>query len=443
MKEVTLQMTQGQINRYHIIMKSLEGKMTVAEVAATLKLSERQVKRLRNGVKSEGAAFLIHKGKNKPSTRVTPEKTRSKVVELYRSEKYNGANFLHFSELLEEREGINLSYSTIREALTAAGIESPKKRRRFKPHRRRKRKEQEGLLIQMDATPYEWFGGKTKFSLHGGIDDATGKFTGAYMEKNECLHGYLETMRYIIEQNGVPSAVYVDMHSIFRSTIADKITVEEQLAGKVVNDTQFGRAMKELGVNLIYARSAPAKGRVERLWETLQSRLVIEFRLRNIKTIHEANAFLVEYMPKFNEKFAVEPEQVESAYSPLSPDLDLDLILCVKTKRTVDSGGEFSFHNKSFKVTNGDFKGKTKVDVIVSATRGIIVLHNGKVYDVVPFIKPKKVKEAKLKSDPKKYIPPDDHYRKYGKPSIPLYSSDLVDKEIHKMLNDIFLSKYA
>ena len=434
-------MTQGQINRYHIIMKSLEGKMTVAEVAATLRLSERQVKRLRSGVKAEGAAFLVHKGKNKPSTRATPEQMQSKVVELYRSEDYSGANFLHFSELLAEYEGINLSYSTVRSTLTAAGIESPKKRRRFKPHRRRKRKAQEGLLTQMDATPYEWFGGRAKFSLHGGIDDATGKIVGAYMEKNECLHGYLEVMRQIIEKNGTPAAAYVDMHAIFRSPKADKITVDEQLEGKVVNDTQFGRAMKELGINLIYARSAPAKGRVERLWETLQSRLVIEFRIRKISTIHEANAFLAEYIPKFNDQFAVEPEQVESAYSPLSTNLDLDLILCVKTKRTVDGGGEFSFHGKSFKVTNGDFRGKTKVDVIVSATRGIIVLYNGKTYDVVPFIKPKKVKQAK--QEPKKYIPPDEHYHKYGKPSIPLYSNDLVDEEIYKMLNDIFLSKYA
>ena len=187
-------MTQKQINRYHVLMKSLEGKMTVTEAAAAIGLSERQTKRLRNGVKAEGAAFLIHKNKNKPSTRATPEGTREKITELYRSDKYNGANFLHFTELLSEHEGINLSYSTIHDTLATAKIESPKKRRRFKPHHRRKRKAQEGLLTQMDATPFEWFGGRAKFALHGGIDDATGKITGAYMTKNECLHGYLEVM---------------------------------------------------------------------------------------------------------------------------------------------------------------------------------------------------------------------------------------------------------
>ena len=178
MKEVTLTMRQSQINRYHVIMKSLEGKMTVGEAAAAIGLSERQVTRLRNGVREEGAAFLIHKNKDKPSTRATPDETKERIVGLYQSDKYKGANFLHFSELLSEHEDINLSYSTVRVALTAAKIESPKKRRRLKPYRSRKRKAQEGLLLQMDATPYEWFGGRSKFALHGGIDDATGKITG-------------------------------------------------------------------------------------------------------------------------------------------------------------------------------------------------------------------------------------------------------------------------
>ena len=433
-------MTQKQIKRYHVIMKSLEGKMTVAEAAVAVGLSERQVKRLRNGVRKDGAAFLIHKNKGKPSMRATSEETKDKIADFYQSDKYKGANFLHFSELLAEHEGICLSYSTVRSALTAAKIESPKKRRRFKLHRRRNRKVQEGLLIQMDATPHEWFGGRAKFALHGGVDDATGKIVGAYMTKNECLHGYFETMRQIVWQNGVPVSAYVDMHTIFRSPKTGKLTIEEQLEGKLVADTQFGRAMKELGVTLIFARSPQAKGRVERLWETLQSRLVIEFRIHNIKTVHEANAFLVDYIPKFNEQFAVEPERTEQAYVPLSPGLDLDLVLCVKETRTVDNGGVFSFKGKSFLIVGNDVPKKAKVEVVASATRGLIVLYKGKTYDVLPFIKSKKDRKEP-KSAPKVAVPPDDHYYKYGKPEMPLYSSDLVDSEIYKMLNDIFLSK--
>jgi hypothetical protein len=321
-------------------------------------------------------------------------------------------------------------------------MESPKKRRRFKPHRSRKRKAQEGVLSQMDATPHEWFGGKAKYALHGGIDDATGKITGAYMTKNECLHGYFETIRQTIERFGIPAAIYTDRSAIFRSQNADRITVEEQLVGKLVNDTQFGRAMKELGINMIFARSAQAKGRIERLWETLQSRLVIEFRIRGIKTEHEANAFLTEYIPRFNEQFAVAPEQTESAYSPLSSNVDIALVLCVKETRTTDNGGVFSFNRKAFQITSGNVPGKAKVEVIASASKGLIVLYNGEPHEVLPYIKPKKSK-PEPKTERWVVPPPVDHDWKSSYKDMPLYSSDLVDAEIFKMLNDIFLSKYA
>ena len=433
-------MTQKQINRYHTIKNSLDGKLTVAEAASALGISERQVKRLRSGVREEGAAFLIHKSKGRSSGKALPDEKKRKIQELYRSELYAGANFLHFSELLAEYEGISYSYSTIRNALSEGGIESPKKRRRYKPHRRRKRKAQEGLLMQIDATPYAWFGGRTQYALHGGIDDATGNIIGAYMTKNECLHGYYEVMRQTIERNGIPVSVYADLHSIFRSPNADKLTVEDQLEGKTVNDTQFGRAMKELGVTLIGARSPQAKGRIERLWETLQSRLVVEFRIRGIKTAHEANAFLLEYMPKFNEQFAVDAELAEKAYGPNS--MDLDFVLSVKEKRVVDNGGVFSFKNKQWKVVGeGLPSSKFTIEVVVSATKGILALYKGDAFDVLPHVKPKKSDKPKAERKP----PSTLGHRAHGNwvPNLPIYSSDLVDSEIKKMLEDIFLSKYA
>ena len=259
-KEVTLNMTQEQIKRYHVIMDSLEGKLTVAAAAEGLGISERQITRLRNGVKEEGAAFLMHKNKGRSPAHTLTEEDKKRIVEIYHGSKYKGSNFLHFSELLAEHESMNVSQATVYRVLTGAGIESPKKRRRFKAHRSRKRKAQEGLLMQIDATPFKWFGGNAMFALHGGIDDATGNIIGAYMTKNECLHGYYEVMRQTIEHNGIPVSVYADLHSIFRSPNAGKLTVEEQLEGKAVNDTQFGRAMKELGVTLIGARSPQAKG---------------------------------------------------------------------------------------------------------------------------------------------------------------------------------------
>ena len=431
-------MTQKQINRYHTIMNSIDGKMTVAEAASAMGISERQVTRLRNGVKEEGAAFLVHKNRDRPSPRALTSQNKQKIQELYRSEMYAGANFLHFSELLAEHEGISHSYSTIRNVLSECGIESPKKRRRYKPHRSRKRKAQEGLLSQIDASPHAWFGGRAEYALHGAIDDATGKFIGAFMTKNECMYGYHEVMRQIIQRDGIPVSIYSDRHAIFRSQKADKLTVQEQLDGKVINDTQFGRAMRELGITMIYARSAQAKGRIERLWETLQSRLVIEFRIRDIKTVDAANEFLVEYLPKFNEKFAVEPEEAEKVYAPNT--LDLDLVLCVKEQRVVDKGGVFSFDGKLWKVIGSGLpSNKFKADVLVSATKGIIALYEGKTLDVLPHVKPKKAAKAERK--PPSTLRHHAHGNWQRNPT--LFSSDMVDSEIRSMLEDIFLSKYA
>jgi len=436
-KEVTLTMTQKQINRYHVIKNSIDGKVTVSEAAVALGVSERQVTRLRNGVREEGAAFLIHKNKGRPSPRATPTEEKQKIQELYQSDQYTGANFQHFSELLSEHESISRSYSTIRNTLTEAGIESPKKRRRYKPHRRRKRKAQEGLLTQIDASPFEWFGGKAKYALHGGIDDATGKFAGAYMTKNECLLGYYEVMRQIVERDGIPASAYSDRHAIFLSPKADKLSVQEQLEGKVINDTQFGRAMKELGITMIHARSPQAKGRIERLWETLQSRLVIEFRIRGINTVDAANAFLAEYLPLFNEKFAVEPELSEKVYTENT--LDLDFVLCVKEKRVADKGGVFSFNGKLWKITNDGLPGsKLDVEVIASPVKGILVLYKGRVLDVLPYIRPKKASPER-----KQHSRLGHHAHGKWEDSQPRYSFDLADSEIRKMLEDVFLSKYA
>lgn len=437
--EVKYLMSQKQLNRYKVISDSLENKITVPEVAKALGLSERQITRLRNGVKNEGAAFLIHKNSNKPSKHAISEDLSQKIVTLYRLPNYNGANFTHYKELLSEHEKINVSYAVIHQTLTKAGIASPKKRRRYKPHRRRNRKAQEGLLIQMDATPFEWFGTNDKFALHGAIDDATGKIAGLYLTKNECLHGYFETVKQMIDAYGVPISIYADRHAIFQSTKKDKLTLEEQLVGKIVNDTQFGRAMKELGITLIAARSPQAKGRIERLWDTLQSRLPIEFRIHNIITVDEANRFLQSYIGKFDEQFAVLPENTECAYVPTT--LDLNLILCVKSQRSIDNGGVFSFQNKLYMVTDNAIPPKAKIDVVLSACKGIFILYKGKSYDVLPYIKPKKIVQPKDKKQP--VSPSNSHYYKYGKPAMPFYSSDCTDKEILKLLEDVFLSKYA
>lgn len=438
-------MTQKQLNRYKAISMTIEGKITIREAAESLGLSERQIKRLKKGVMEQGPAFLIHKNTGRKPQHAFTDEIKNKIIALKQSDTYKHANFKHFMELLAEHEGISISYSCLHTILTNAGIKSPKKRRRFKPHRRRKRKPQEGLLIQMDATPFEWFGTNEKFTLHGAIDDATGKILGLYLAKNECLQGYFEVTWQILTKYGIPVSIYADRHSIFLSPNASKLTLEDQLAGKVINDTQFGRAMNELGITLIPARSPQAKGRVERLWETLQSRLPVEFKIAGITTVDKANEFLLQYIDKFNSLFAVEAQDSESAYRPISDDVDIAHVLCVKHQRTVDNGGVFSFYGNHFKVVCDDaIPPRAKIDVLVSPVFGVKAQYKDTVYETLPYVKSKRDKKIKSKPAEKKtYRPPDSHYYKYGHTLVKKVSFEDSDRDILKMLEEIFLSKYA
>lgn len=440
-------MSQKQLNRFAVISKVIAGHLTNAEAAVSLGISERQVIRLKKGVIAEGAVFLIHKNTNRKPAHALENDLVEKIITLKQSEDYKTANFLHFQELLERREGIKISYSVLHSKLTQASIQSPKKRRRFKPHRRRKRKAQAGLLIQMDATPFEWFGGSEKFSLHGAIDDATGQVVGLYLAKNECLHGYWEITRQMILHHGIPISIYADRHAIFLSQNAGKLSVEDQLAGKVVNDTQFGRAMSELGVTLIPARSAQAKGRVERLWETLQSRLPVEFAIAGISTVDQANIFLTSYIDAFNERFSVEPANAEPAFRDLPSTLDIDTVLCVKMKRVVDSGYAFSFYSRHFVLSSGNHAllppPKATISVLVSPRFGIKAQYHNTVFEVLPYIKPAKASKAKQCVTRKPWVPPDSHYYKYGHTLIKKVSFEDSDRDILQMLEDIFLRQYA
>lgn len=445
--EVHYLLSEKQLNRYAILKKLVDGDLTLAQAATGLALSKRQVIRLKKGFTQQGPDILIHKNTNRKPAHALDDNLATKIVSLKQSELYRDANFLHFQELLARQENITISYSALHSLLTAANMKSPKKRRRFKPHRRRKRKLQEGLLIQMDATPHEWFGNGEKYALHGAIDDATGKIVGLYLTKNECLMGYWEVTRQMVLNHGIPVSLYTDRHAIFLSTAAAKLTVEDQLAGKVINDTQFGRAMHELGITIIPARSPQAKGRVERLWETLQSRLPIEFKLAGVSTIDQANEFLRNYIPSFNERFAVEPANAVSAFRPVSAKLNIDTILCVKLTRSVDAGGVFSFYNRYFKViTAADLPllpPKAKVCVLVSPYMGIAVEWKQKLYQVLPYIKPAKQALAPLPKQKSTWKPPDSHYYKYGHTLIKKVTFEDTDKDILAMLETIFLCKYA
>lgn len=377
---------QKDLKRATLIEACIKGQCTVKQVATALGLSERRVKQIKKEVKENGVKSIQHGNRGRKPKNTISEETRKRILELRSSYEYEISNFKHFQELLKERENIDISYSALYNILRNAGIKSPKKHRKTKLHHRRKRKECEGMMLQADGTPFDWFGDGQKYSLHGFVDDATGKITGLYMCKNECLLGYLEVLRQTLENYGIPISLYPDKYSVFfpPKKVNDHITIEEQLHGREKGITQFGRIVEELGIEMFPASSPQAKGRIERLWETLQSRLTTEFRINNIKTIDEANTFLTTYIEKYNAKFSIEASSKKSVFLKLPKRYNIDELLSVRFERTIDNAGVFSINNRKFQIMDKSLPPKTKVQIYISQKIGMRVKSNNKMYDVQP-----------------------------------------------------------
>ena len=375
--------TMNEIKRISIIQSVIDKKRTQKEAATALNISDRQIRKIVKRFKEEGPDGIKHKNKFNKPVHTFSDDFKHKIIELKLTEDYIDTNFSHFKDLLEERENIKISYSALYNILKNNNIKSKKSHRCKKIHRRRKRKECEGMLVQTDGTPFDWFNIGRKYSLHGYIDDASGKILGLYMCENECLMGYLEITRQMLTNYGSPVAIYSDKYSVFFPSSSQKVTLEEQLAGKEKPTTQFYRIMDFLGIELIPASTSQAKGRIERLWETLQDRLITEFKLSNIKTIEDANKFLPKYIKKYNKRFAIEPECKDSKFIPLPAYVDLDLLLTSKLTRVIDSAGMFSIQNQKFQIVNNDILPNVKVNIYISHKIGIVVEHKEKRYNVI------------------------------------------------------------
>ena len=449
MKTGVISLTREQHDRLDTINKANAGFITVAEAAERLHISERQIQRLKKDVRDNGPAALIHKNTNRIPSHAISEETKNKILKIRKKPGYKDANFKHFQELLAVNHEIIISYDALYRLLKADGQVSPKKRRRFKVHRRRKRRDQAGSLVQIDASPYDWLGTGAMLSMHGTIDDATGQITGLYLCKNECMLGYHEVFRRMISVFGVPDSIYADRHTIFRSPNADKAKAVDAPSDMKMNDTQFGRAMAELNVHIIAARSAQAKGRIERLWETLQSRLPVEFEIRNIKDVDAANVFLLHYIFAHNSEFAIEPEDRTSAFLPLDECTVLDHILCIKETRTLDRGLVFSYCGKKYQIENSAYSNwlppKAKITVMVSPYIGIKAAYKNMVFDTKPFKEKKKGAPAK-EAGPKQSIDPIVYRSENAwnpqdgmqwQPGLPTY------QEVFDIVSEIFERPYS
>jgi transposase len=340
----TITLNTHEQKRVMVLNRLIVGQLTALEAAVLLNLSERQVRRLFAAYQKEGAAALAHGNRGRKPVQSISEEVRRQVIALATTT-YAGCNYQHLRDLLAERDGIQLSRASVRRILLAAGIGSPRKQRRRQHRRRRARYAQEGMLVQIDGSRHAWLEERGPWlCLIAAIDDATGKLAAAVFREEEDAAGYFLLVQQMLEQHGRPLALYHDRHGIFAQTskATEADTLEEQLAGKQ-DPTQFARLLEELEITSIAARSPQAKGRIERLFGTLQERLVVQLRLCEASSLEQANQVLASYLPRFNAQFAVAPAQEGRAYRPLQEALQAADLFCFKYPRIVAADNTISF----------------------------------------------------------------------------------------------------
>ena len=334
-----------------VLNRVLLGEWAVREAATALGLSDRQVRRLKATYERAGIRALVHGNRGRRSARAVPAETREQVVMLARTV-YAGCNDQHLTELLAEREGLDFSRETVRRLLRAAGMRSPRRRRAPKHRSRRERMPAEGMLLQIDGSRHDWLEGRGPYlTLIGGIDDATGQVPYAVFRQQEDAHGYFLLLQEVALRCGRPLAVYRDRHGIFERSTRELTRAQQRYGER--EPTQLGRLLTELNISSIPARSPQAKGRIERVWGTLQDRLVAELRLAHVETIAEANQVLWDFLPRFNQRFTVPPASEESAYRPLDHDRLPEELFCFKYRRVVAADNTVQFGHERIQVLPG------------------------------------------------------------------------------------------
>jgi hypothetical protein len=395
---------QGELKRLHVIRKVLERVIKQVEAAEILSLSGRQIRRIVKRIRGEGDRGVIHKSRGRRSNRGISPKIKEGVINLYRAQ-YKGFGPTLASEKLLERDRIEISDETLRRWLIEVG-DWKKSHKRGRHRQWRERKHHAGEMVQMDGSHHAWFedrGGPCVLMSY--IDDATGKAFGRFYEYEGTIPAMDSFKRYI-KKNGLPMRVYLDKHSTYKSSA--KPTIEDEL-NDVGPLSEFERALRELGVEVSHAHSPQAKGRIERLFRTLQDRLVKEMRLRGIRTIEEGNQFLEEYLPLYNKRFSVCPKEKDDFHRPLPKGVDLDAILCIKTERALRNDFTVAHHRKLYQVEETIKASKVMVQDRIDGS--MVMVHQGRA------LRFKEITERPLreKKQPvvarrrKSYIPPADH----------------------------------
>jgi len=360
-KEVT--MTERDIVRMNVVGRYLDKKVTAPEAAEELTVSERQFRRYVSAYRMKGAIGLLHGNRGKPSPRRIPDSVRKHVGELM-LDQYREYNTSHIRDVLEEEHDINHSYSWVWRLRSELKQATPKKHR-VKTHRtRRAPAEREGHLVQVDGSTHAWLKEQgLSFTLIAFLDDATGKILGAVFREAEDAVGYIQVLHHVCDTYGVPQALYADRHTIFQSpkklTVLEKARHQEPL-------TQVGQVLASLGIRRIAAQSPQAKGRVERLFGTLQDRLVNELRHHGVTTMADANVFLTDFIRRYNAHFQRPAADPTAAFSTWPEGLSPQHVFACHYTRVVGNDNTVSFGGLKLPIPPGERRrtyARAKVDL--------------------------------------------------------------------------------
>jgi len=364
--------TQEELKRLNVIHKVLDKSITQIEASGILNITDRHVRRVAARIAKEGDKGIVHKLRGKTAHNRTLDKVKTKALNICKST-YEGFSPTLASEKLLERDKIKVSRELLRTWFIEEHIAYQS--RKARPHRNwRERKANYGQMIQADGSHHDWFEGRGPWCvLMGQIDDATGKVSAEFHDHEGTLP-FMASFKSYIEVKGIPISVYIDRHTTYKSN--KKPSIEDELENREPL-TQVGRALRELGVEVIFAHSAQAKGRVERLFRTFQDRLVKEMRLRKIKTREEGNRFLKEYLPVYNKRFAVPAAKGVDLHRPLPKSIDLDRVLCVKTGRVLRNDFTVAYNNKLYQVEDNVRDRKVIVEDRIDGS--MIIAHKNKV----------------------------------------------------------------
>ena len=405
-----IRMSVKELRRLPIIQKVIGKELTQIEGADILSLCDRQIRRVVKRVREEGDKGIIHKSRGRLSNRTKPAKTKKKILELCKT-RYKGFNPTFASEKLFEIDEIIIHPETLRLWFIKEGIEY--KRRKGRKHRSwRERKRHYGEMIQVDGSHHRWFEDRgPECVLMAYIDDATNTVYARFYDYEGKLPAMDSFKRYI-ERHGIPHSIYIDRHATYKPT--RKQTIEEELNNEEPL-SEVGRGLMELGVEVIYAQSPQAKGRVERLFNTFQDRLIKEMRLRGIKTIKEGNKFLRHYLAVHNRRFSIKPIEEGDFHRKLAEDIDLDSIFCIKTERGLGNDFTVAHKHKLYQVL--DYTTSKRVVVEERLDGKMFITYKGRrlaYKEILERPKKKEPRKERLLWNKKQYVLPKDHpYRKF------------------------------